>query len=61
MGANACDDVFGWAERDPGRAMFAAQADGGWPPVTAARFADRVGAAAAGLIASGISPETGSA
>ena len=26
MGANACDDVFGWAERDPGRAMFAAQA-----------------------------------
>ena len=56
MGANACDDVFGWADRDPGRAMFAAQADGGWQPVTAAQFADRVGAVAAGLIASGIRP-----
>ncbi len=28
MGTNACDDVFGWADRDPGRAMFAVQADG---------------------------------
>ncbi len=56
MGANACDDVFGWAERDPGRAMFAAQADGGWQPVTAGQFADRVAALAAGLIASGIMP-----
>jgi len=56
MGANACDDVFGWAERDPGRAMFAAQADGGWQPVTAAQFAGRIGAVAAGLIASGIRP-----
>jgi long-chain acyl-CoA synthetase len=57
MGANACDDVFGWADRDPGRAMFAAQADGGWQPVTAAQFAGRVGAVAAGLIASGIRPQ----
>ena len=56
MDANACDDVFGWADRDPGRAMFAAQADGGWQPVTAAQFAGRVGAVAAGLIASGIRP-----
>jgi long-chain acyl-CoA synthetase len=54
MGANACDDVFGWAERDPGRAIFAAQADGGWQPVTAAQFASQVGAVAAGLIASQI-------
>jgi long-chain acyl-CoA synthetase len=54
MGANACDDVFGWAERDPGRAMFAVQADGGWQPVTATQFAGRVGAVAAGLIATGI-------
>jgi long-chain acyl-CoA synthetase len=56
MGANACDDVFGWADRDPGRVMFAVQADGGWQPVTAAQFADRVGGVAAGLIASGIRP-----
>jgi len=56
MGVNACDDVFGWADRDPGRAMFAVQADGGWQPVTAAQFAGRVGAVAAGLIASGIGP-----
>ncbi len=56
MGANACDDVFGWAERDPGRATFAAQTDGGWQPVTAAQFAGRVGAVAAGLIAGGIGP-----
>ena len=56
MGANACDDVFGWADRDPGRAMFAARADGGWQPVTAAQFAGRVGAVAAGLIATGIRP-----
>ena len=56
MGANACDDVFGWAERDPGRAMFAAQADGGWQPVTATQFADRVSTVAAGLIANGIRP-----
>ncbi len=49
MGANACDDVFGWADRDPGRAMFAAQAEGRWQPVTAAQLAGRVGAVAAGL------------
>ena len=48
MGTNACDDVFGWADRDPGRAMFAVQADGGWQPVTAAQIAERVGAVAAG-------------
>ena len=56
MGANACDDVFGWADRDPGRAMFAVQAGGGWQPVTAAQLAGRVGAVAAGLIATGIRP-----
>ena len=56
MGTNACDDVFGWADRDPGRAMFAVQADGGWQPVTAAQIAERVGAVAAGLIAGGIKP-----
>ncbi len=56
MGANACGDVFGWAGRDPGRAMFAAQAGGEWQLVTAAQFAGRVGAVAAGLIASGIRP-----
>jgi len=56
MGANACDDVFGWADRDPGRAMFAAQANGRWQPVTAAQLAGRVGAVAAGLSAAGITP-----
>ena len=56
MGANACDDVFTWADRDPGRAMFAVQADGAWRPVTAVQFAGRVGAVAAGLVATGIRP-----
>jgi long-chain acyl-CoA synthetase len=56
MSANACDDVFGWADRDPGRAMFAVQTDGAWQPVTAAQFAGRVGAVAAGLIGNGIRP-----
>ena len=56
MDANACDDMFGWADRDPGRAMFAVQADSGWQPVTAAQMAGRVGAVAAGLIAGGIGP-----
>jgi long-chain acyl-CoA synthetase len=56
MGANACDDVFGWADRDPGRAMFAVPGEGGWQPVTAAQVAGRVGAVAAGLIAAGIRP-----
>ena len=56
MGANACDDVFGWADRDPGRVVFAVQGDGGWQQVTAAQFAERVGAVAGGLIASGIRP-----
>ena len=40
----------------PGRAMFAAKADGTWQPVTAKEFADRVAAVAAGLIAAGIRP-----
>jgi len=56
VGANACDDVFGWADRDPGRTIFARHADGGWQPVTAAQLAGRVGAVAAGLIATGIRP-----
>jgi long-chain acyl-CoA synthetase len=56
MGTNTCDDVFAWADQDPGRAMFAVQAGGAWQPVTAAEFADRVRAVAAGLVASGIRP-----
>jgi long-subunit acyl-CoA synthetase (AMP-forming) len=56
MGGNACDDVFDWAGRDPGRAMFAVKADGTWPPVTAEQVAGRVTAVAAGLIAAGIGP-----
>jgi long-chain acyl-CoA synthetase len=60
MGENACDDVFGWAARDPGRVTFARrdgkEAGGEWAPVTAAEFAGRVAAVAAGLIAEGIQP-----
>jgi long-chain acyl-CoA synthetase len=56
MSGNACDDVFDWAARDPGRAMFAVKADGIWRPVTAKEFADRVAGVAAGLIAAGIVP-----
>jgi len=56
VGESLCDDPFGWAERDPGRVTFAAQADGGWRPVTAKQFAARVAAVAAGLIAEGIRP-----
>lgn len=60
MGENACDDVFGWAAREPGRVTFARQAaketGSEWTPVTAAEFADRVAAAAAGLVAAGIQP-----
>ena len=60
MGENACDDVFGWAAREPGRVTFARQAGKGagrgWVPVTAAEFASRVAAVAAGLIAEGIQP-----
>jgi long-chain acyl-CoA synthetase len=61
MGENACDDVFGWADRDPGRVTFARKADGEWLPVTAGQFAARVAAVAAGLIAGGSGPATGSA
>jgi long-chain acyl-CoA synthetase len=56
MGENACDDVFGWAAREPGRVTFSRKADGGWLPVTAKEFAGRVTSAAAGLIGSGIQP-----
>jgi long-chain acyl-CoA synthetase len=56
VGESLCDDPFGWAERDPGLVTFAAQADGGWRPVTAKQFAARVAAVAAGLIAEGIRP-----
>jgi len=56
MGENACDDVFGWAARDPGRTMFAARSGGAWQPVTAEQFAGRVASVAAGLIAAGIRP-----
>jgi long-chain acyl-CoA synthetase len=60
MGENACDDVFGWAAREPRRVTFARQAgeDAGseWVPVTAAEFASRVAAVAAGLVAQGIQP-----
>ena len=34
MGENACDDVFDWAARDPGRVTFSRPADSGWAPVT---------------------------
>jgi len=54
MNASAADDVFEWATRDPDRVMFSLQADGGWLPVTAAEFAARVTAVAAGLVAAGI-------
>jgi long-chain acyl-CoA synthetase len=60
MGENACDDVFGWAAREPGRVTFARQAGkeagGDWVPVTAAEFAGRVAAVAAGLVAEGVQP-----
>jgi long-chain acyl-CoA synthetase len=56
MGENACDDVFGWAGRDPGRVTFSRKSDGRWLPVTAEQFTDRVAAVAAGLIAAGIGP-----
>jgi long-chain acyl-CoA synthetase len=56
MGANASDDVFGWADRDPARVVFATQAGGAWQPVTAEQLARRVGAVAAGLAANGIRP-----
>jgi long-chain acyl-CoA synthetase len=56
MGENACDDVFGWAARDPDRVTFAVRAGGVWRPVTAREFASRVASVAAGLIAEGIKP-----
>lgn len=56
VGENACDDVFGWADRDLGRITFARKADGEWLPVTAGQFAARVAAVAVGLIAGGIRP-----
>ena len=48
MGENACDDVRGWAARDPDRVTFAARAGGVWRPVTAGEFAGRVTSVAAG-------------
>ncbi len=56
MGENACEDAFGWAARDPGRAMFAVRVDGTLQPVTAEKFARRVASVAAGLIAAGVQP-----
>src|SRR6516164_6512822 len=56
VGENACDDVFGWAERDPGRVTFGRQSEGRWLPVTASQFAAWVATVAAGLIAEGIQP-----
>jgi long-chain acyl-CoA synthetase len=56
MGENACDDVFGWAARDPDRVTFAVRAGGVWRTVTAGEFAARVASVAAGLIAGGIGP-----
>jgi hypothetical protein len=32
MTGNACRDVFGWASRDPGRAMFAVRSGDAWQP-----------------------------
>jgi long-chain acyl-CoA synthetase len=54
MSASAADDVFDWADRDPGRAMYSREVDGTWLPVTAGEFAGRVAEVAAGLIAAGI-------
>jgi long-chain acyl-CoA synthetase len=54
MSASTADDVFDWAARDPGRAMFSREADGMWLPVTAGEFAVWVAVVAAGLIAAGI-------
>ena len=56
MTGNACADVFGWASREPGRAIFAVRSGGAWQPVTAQEFAGRVTSVAAGLIAAGIRP-----
>ncbi len=56
MGENACDDVFGWAARDPERVTFAERAGRAWHPVTAGEVATRVASVAAGLIAEGIRP-----
>jgi long-chain acyl-CoA synthetase len=56
MGENACDAVFVWAARDPGRATFAVQAGRTWQPVTAGQFAERVASVAGGLVAAGIGP-----
>jgi long-chain acyl-CoA synthetase len=56
MTGNGCQDVFGWASRDPGRAMFAVRSGDTWQQVTAQEFAGRVGSVAAGLIAAGIRP-----
>ena len=56
MGENACDDVFGWAARDPRRVTFARKAGSEWQPVTAEEFARKVTAVAAGLIAEAIQP-----
>lgn len=65
MAENACDDVFDWAAREPGRITFAGttgqgttgqEAGRGWLPITASEFASRVQAVAAGLIAEGIAP-----
>ena len=56
MSENACDAVFDWAARDPGRATFAVQAGRTWRPVTAGQFAGRVASVAGGLVAAGIGP-----
>jgi long-chain acyl-CoA synthetase len=56
MGENACDPVFDWAARDPRRVTFTQKAGDEWRPMTAAEFAGRVAAVAAGLIAKGIRP-----
>jgi long-chain acyl-CoA synthetase len=56
MTGNACGDVFGWAARDPGRAIFAVRSGGAWQPVTAQESAGRVTSVAAGLVAAGIRP-----
>jgi long-chain acyl-CoA synthetase len=51
-----CGAPFAWAARDPGRELFAVHGAGGWQPVTAAEFADRVSSIAAALVAEGIAP-----
>jgi len=58
--ADATDDIVDNARRRPAHPAFARRVDGVWHTVTSAEFADHVAALAAGLLAAGIAPATGS-